>query len=301
MTQDDGAIVFDVQRFSVHDGPGIRTIVFFKGCALACAWCQNPEAIRAAPEIYYDDERCLAGCARCIDRCRDGALGDRRPKRVDFARCTACGACVDDCPAGALRIVGRTWSARELLTEVLRDRPFYASSGGGITLSGGEPVLHAEFLTRWLPLVKREGLHVVLETCGAYPFALLEPLLEWVDLVFFDVKAADAERHRTLTGKTNDQITQTLALLLRRGAAVEVRMPVVPGRNDDAENVAQTAKMLGRMGVGRVTLLPYNHLWEAKLPRLGTQQRPLGIRPPPGGHYEELVRAFAGHGIAAST
>lgn len=300
MSDGESAVVFDVQRFSIHDGPGIRSVVFFKGCALACEWCQNPEAIRAAPELHYDDERCLEGCTRCVSACTEGALRDARPDRAAFSRCTACGACESECPSGALRIVGRARTVSELLEELLRDRPFYASSGGGITLSGGEPVLQAPFLARLLPLAKREGLHVALETCGAYPFSLLEPLLEWIDLVLFDVKAASAERHRALTGRPNGQILENLALLVPRAALLEVRMPVVPGRNDDDENVARTAALLAGIGVERLTLLPYNHLWEAKLSRIGTDRRPLGIRPPPGERYDELVRAFEGHGIAAS-
>lgn len=296
----ESAIVFDVQRFSVHDGPGIRSVVFFKGCALACAWCQNPEAIRAAPELYYDDGRCLEGCSRCTDVCPQGAIGGQRPDRVDFARCDACGQCADECPSEALRTIGRVRTAEELLEELLRDRPFYETSGGGITLSGGEPVLQAAFLGRLLPLAKREGLHVTLETCGAYPFALLEPLLGSIDLVLFDLKLADAERHRALTGKANHQILENLALLLGRGMNVELRMPVVPGCNDDARSVAEAAELLARLGVEHVTLLPYNHLWEAKLPRLGSGRVPLGIRPPPAGHFEALVGAFAKGGIRAS-
>jgi len=277
------AIVFDVQRFSVYDGPGIRSVAFFEGCTLACKWCQNREAIRAAPELGYDEQRCLDGCARCIGLCPQDAIRERREGRVDLARCDACGNCVEECPSEAQRTIGRARTAAELLEELLRDRLFYESSGGGVTFSGGEPVLQAPFLQRLLPLAKREGLHVAIETCGAYPFALLEPLLESIDLLLFDVKVADAERHRSLTGKTNHQVFENLALLLERGANVEVRMPVVPGRSDDEESVAEAADLLARFGVRHPRLLPYNHLCEAKLPRLGGDRRPLGIRPPPDG------------------
>lgn len=300
MTRHDSAIVFDVQRFSVHDGPGIRSVVFFKGCALACEWCQNPEAIRATPELYYDQERCLEGCKECTRSCPLDAIRDHREGRVDFRRCDACGKCVEACPTGALRTIGLARIVEDLLSELLRDRTFYEPSGGGITLSGGEPVLQAHFLQQLLPRVKEADLHVTLETCGAYPFALLEPLLEWIDLVYFDLKVVDSERHRALTGQPNHEILENLATLLSRGVRVEVRMPVIPGRNDDARSIREAARLLNRLGVEHLSLLPYNHLWEAKLARLGSGQKPLGIQPPKDPYYEELVRAFEEDGISAS-
>lgn len=294
------ATIFDVQRFSVHDGPGIRTVVFFKGCALACEWCQNPEAIRAAPELSYDEARCLEQCTRCTSLCPENAIHGCRGDRVDFSRCTACGQCVTECPSEALRLIGRTWTTEDLSEALLRDRPFYESSGGGITLSGGEPVLHSRFLERLLPLVKREGVHVTLETCGAYPFALLEPLLPAIDLILFDFKVADAGRHRALTGRTNEQILANLACLLASDMPIDVRMPVVPGRNDDASNISASAARLAELGVSSLTLLPYNPLWEAKLARLGGGRRPLGIPSPRDGFYADMVDAFARRGISAS-
>jgi pyruvate formate lyase activating enzyme len=298
MTLPHQAIVFDVQRFSLHDGPGIRTVVFLKGCALACVWCQNPEAMLAAPELAYYEEQCLEGCTRCVAACPEGAIRPERAARVDFARCTACGRCVDACPGRALRRVGRARGAAELLEEVLRDRPFFAASGGGVTLSGGEPVLHSLFLQEFLPLAKGAELHVALETCGAYPFGLLEPLLPHVDLVLYDVKLVDPARHERATGRENAQILANLAELVRRGVALEVRMPVVPGWNTDGGNLAATARLLGELGVKSLTLLPYNHLWEAKLPRLGTRRTPLGIAPPGADFYVQLQSELAGHGLS---
>jgi len=300
MKQSDTAVVFDVQRFSIHDGPGIRTVIFFKGCPLTCTWCQNPEAIRAAPEIAYFEERCLKGCGRCVSACPEEAILPQRIARVDFARCTVCGDCVDICPTGALREVGREVEAAELLEEVRKDVSFYAASGGGITLSGGEPVLQAAFLGDFLPLAREAGLHVVLETCGEYPFEQLEPLLPHIDLVLFDVKVIDPVRHRRLTGRGNEQILANLRDLVARGTPVEVRMPVIPERNTDPENAEATAKFLAKIGVDQLTLLPYNHLWEAKLPRLGVgvDRPPLGVRPPDDGFYTGLQGVFARQGLA---
>jgi pyruvate formate lyase activating enzyme len=295
----DTAVVFDVQRFSIHDGPGIRTVVFFKGCALACEWCQNPEALLFAPQIAYNEEQCLAGCRACVAACDEEAARPQRTNRLDFARCTACGDCVAVCPTGALRSLGRDVEAAELLAEVQRDAPFYAASGGGITLSGGEPVLQAHFLGEFLPQAAAAGLHVALETAGAYPFDLLERILPWLDLVLFDVKLIDAFRHRRFTGRGNDQILANLRQLLATDTAVEVRMPVVPNRNTDAASADAMAAFLTGIGVGEITLLPYNHLWEAKLPRLGIDRPPLGIRPPDDACYTELQAELARHGLAA--
>jgi pyruvate formate lyase activating enzyme len=292
------ATVFDVQRFSIHDGPGIRTVVFFKGCALACEWCHNPEALNAAPELTYSEHRCLEGCSLCTDVCPEDAIRADRVARVDFTRCTACGDCADVCPTKALRLIGRPMTAGELLGEAVKDRPFYRASGGGITLSGGEPVLHGAFLREFLPLAKAASLHVAVETSAAYPFARIEPLLPHLDLVLFDLKVVDPARHERYTARDNRQILHNLAELVRRRVPLEVRMPVVPERNTDARNLAAIARLLADLGVGSLTLLPYNHLWEAKLPRLATTRAPLGIQPPGDDFYDGLQAEFARLGLA---
>jgi pyruvate formate lyase activating enzyme len=297
VTHPHEAIVYDVQRFSIHDGPGIRTTVFFKGCALACAWCQNPEALHVGPELTYDAERCLEGCTNCIDVCAVGALGAEPAGRVDFARCTACGDCVDPCPTGALRVIGRSWSVPELLPVLLRDQSFYAQSGGGVTFSGGEPVLQSRFLLELLPQLRQVGVHVAIETCGAYPFSLLEPLLDEIDLVLFDVKVIDSRRHERFTERDNENILENLAELVRRGVCVEARMPVIPGWNTDTENLEATATRLRELGLPSLTLLPYNHFWEAKLPRLGTDRKPLGIRTPDDDFYRGLRKELERNGL----
>ncbi|MBW2242222.1 MAG: glycyl-radical enzyme activating protein [Deltaproteobacteria bacterium] len=297
MTRPHEAVVFDIQRFSIHDGPGIRTSVFFKGCALACAWCQNPEALHAAPELTYDVGRCLEACTSCLAACAAEAIRPEPTDRVDFARCTGCGDCVDPCPSGALRMIGQSWSVPDLLHAVLRDRDFFEPSGGGVTFSGGEPVLQSQFLQELLPLLREQRIHVAIETCGAYPFELVEPLLGWIDLVLFDLKVIDPIRHARFTSRDNDKILTNLNELLRRAVPLELRMPVVPGWNTDPANLEAIAKLLTELGVPSLTLLPYNHLWEAKLPRLGTGQQPLGIEVPDEDFYLQLRNSLESHGI----
>jgi pyruvate formate lyase activating enzyme len=293
------ALVFDVQRFSIHDGPGIRTVVFFKGCSLDCAWCQNPEAVEPRPELAYHAERCLPDCDACLPACGEQALRPQRAGRVDFARCTACGDCAIACPAQALTLVGRLVTPADLLEEVRRDQAFYASSGGGLTLSGGEPLLQAGFLAHFLPLTRAAGLHVAVETSGNYPFARLEPLLPLIDLILFDLKLADPRRHARHTGRDNRLVLATLRGLLARGAPLQVRMPVVPGTNTGADDLTAMAELLCDLGLRRLVLLPYNHLWEAKLPRLATSRRPLGLVPPPPAFYADLRRDLRARGIEA--
>lgn len=299
MTQASTAVVFDVQRFSIHDGPGIRTVIFFKGCALACEWCQNPEAMHTAPQIAYAEEQCLADCRLCVTACAEEALLPQRRGRLDFSRCTACGDCVAVCPTGALRSIGSRIEVTELLEEVQRDAPFHAASDGGITLSGGEPVLQAHFLGEFLPRAAGAGLHVALETAGAYPFDLLERILPWIDLVLYDVKLMEPGLHRRFTGRGNEQILANLRQLIASDTKVEVRMPVVPERNTHGANTAATAAFLADVGVGEITLLPYNHLWETKIPRLGVGHPQPGIQPPDDDFYADLQAEFARHGLAA--
>jgi len=298
------AVVFDVQRACVDDGPGLRTVVFFKGCALACVWCQNPEGRGPAPELAYYANHCVPGCSLCVTACPEQALRAQLQDRVDWRRCTHCGACEAVCPSDALRMIGAARSPEQLLAEVSADASFHRASGGGVTLSGGEPVLHSAFLRAFLPQAKQAGIHVALETAGNYPFALLEPLLDHLDLILYDVKAGTSTRHRSLTGHGNEQVLANLRALLERrraGAsfALELRMPVIPGLNANDESVAEIAALLQALGVERLTLLRYNPMWEAKLPHIASTQAPLGISPQ-AGLEEALIQRLHDHGITAS-
>ena len=295
------AVIFDIQRFSIHDGPGIRTTLFFKGCSLNCAWCQNPESISGMPEMTVYAERCI-GCGACANACAEGAVSMDSGRRIIWEKCTACGACARECPAEALRLVGATYSVKKLVRESLRDREFYEASGGGVSLSGGEPVLHSRFLASFLPELKTHGIHVLLETAGNYPFTLLNPLLPFIDYIYFDYKLPDDAAYRVHTGKGNQRILDVLGALVDQAASLTVRIPVVPGINTGFHQIKMMAHTLRAYGISSVSLLKYNPLWEAKIPRLNTRQNALGINmnAVDAVDYESVINQYSQYHIKAS-
>ncbi len=272
----DTATVIDIQRFSLHDGPGIRSTVFFKGCSLRCRWCQNPEALRCTPEMAFYDERCR-GSYQCAAVCPEHAIVDGAGLRIDFARCTACGACAAACDHDAIWLVGRRFDVEMLVAEVLKDQEFFTDSGGGITLSGGEPMTHAAFLGHLLPSLKDHGIHIAMETCGMFKWAQMAPLLPNLDLVYFDLKHMDSETHRRLTGAGNEAILANFAQLTSSGVLLQARMPVIPDLNDSTENIKALAHLLTDLGHSSVHCLAYHHLGEAKKPRLAPLLAPFEL------------------------
>lgn len=283
------ALIFDVQRFSVHDGPGIRTTVFFKGCPLRCRWCQNPESLRRSIEIAFFAERCRGtrGCARV---CTRDALNWGDGDRIVRERCDACGRCADACAFGALQIVGRTVTLERLLAEVERDRRFYESSGGGVTLSGGEPTLQVDFVGAFVRQCYERNLAVGLQTCGAFAWEALAPFLRYLEFVHFDIKLIDPGEHRRMTGVGNETILRNARRLVSTGAPVEFRMPIVPGITDTERNLEQVARFLLDLGKPSLHLLRYHAMGEAKLPRLGYPIEPLGLAKEPAAE-ESIVQA----------
>jgi pyruvate formate lyase activating enzyme len=292
------ALVFDIQRFSLHDGPGIRSTVFFKGCSLRCLWCQNPESRAALPELAFYAERC-SGCLRCAAACPAGAIERGSSARVDRSRCAACGLCAQACPAGALRLVGRSWSAEALAEELCRDRDFFDESGGGVTLSGGEPMLRAAFVAELSRLLKGRGVRVALETAGHFEPSLVDGLRGLVDLVYFDIKHADSAEHERLAGAGNELLLRSLARFVAEGFAVQPRMPVVPGANDGEANLRATARLIAGLGLGSVHCLPYHGLGASKLARLGSLQGAFSAEPPSAEAMERVRRIFEEEGIDA--
>ena len=262
--------IFKIQRFSIHDGPGIRTTVFLKGCPLRCIWCHNPEGGSPAPQLSFAPEKCI-GCGFCMRRCQRNAhvLVDER-HTLDRSRCEACGSCTEECYAEALELVGRDASVAEVIDQVRRDEPFYTTSGGGMTLSGGEPLAQLEFSQALLAAAREHGLHTCVETSGFAPLADLEQIKPLVDLFLFDVKETDPEKHVEYTGVANDGILDNLKSLHASGASVRLRLPIVPGCNDRDEHFRAVADLCrGMPDLESVEIMPYHRLGAGKLERLG--------------------------------
>ncbi len=263
-------ITFNIQRFSTEDGPGIRTTVFFKGCPLRCAWCHNPEGISPHPELVWYDVRCI-GARDCLTACPEDAL-ELTPEgmRIDRERCTVCGACAQACPAAALEVIGREWTPETLFAEVEKDRIFYDTSGGGVTFSGGEPMRQADFVAVLAWLCHEAGIHVALDTCGAATWERYERVLPWVDLVLYDLKLFDADRHREATGVDNRLILENGQRLAAAGKPMWVRTPVIPGYTADEANIAAIGDFIAAElpTVERWDLLAYTNLGQPKYHRL---------------------------------
>lgn len=264
-------VIFNIQRFSIHDGPGIRTTVFLKGCPLNCAWCHNPESQYCLPEIMVRADRCH-GCGVCVQICsQEHALlsdGRRQP-----AKCSACGACVTACSHDALELVGRTQTVDQVMQAIMKDELFYDESGGGVSFSGGEPLLQAEFLANLLLASRQYGLHTVVDTCGYAPWNVLAKLAPLVDRFLFDVKLMDETRHLQHTGQPNRLILDNLQRLTQIHRQVEIRVPVIPGVNDDRENLAALAAYLCHLPILGVKLLPYHTYGADKYAHLGQTYR----------------------------
>ncbi len=263
-------LTFNLQQFSTEDGPGIRTTVFMKGCPLRCAWCHNPEGLTPQRDLVWHDTRCIAA-RECLRACPANALAlTPRGMTIDRARCTRCGQCADACPAAALEIIGKEWNAEELVAELLKDRVFYETSGGGITFSGGEPMMQTDFLCEVLPRLQDAHLHIALDTCGAVSPERYQRVLDWIDLALFDLKIIDCERHRAATGVGNELILNNARLLSRRGVPMWIRTPIIPGYTNDHANIEAIARFIRAElpTVERWDLLAYTNLGKPKYHRL---------------------------------
>ena len=264
--------IFNLQRFSTQDGPGIRTTVFFKGCPLACRWCHNPEGMRSAPELLTHPARCI-GCGACVAVCPRGAAfpaGDGRGLEPGVKECEACGACVEACPTGAREIAGREMGVPELIEAVSRDRVFYEESGGGVTFSGGEPLQQAAFALAGLAACRDEGLHAAIDTCGRVDPGVLEAAADLTDLFLFDLKCVDSDRHLEATGSRSEPILDNLLRLARGRVPIWLRVPLVPGFNDDSAELERMAEFASRLpAVERVQVLPYHRLGRDRRERFG--------------------------------
>ncbi len=292
------AVISNIQRFSLHDGPGIRTTVFLKGCPLRCLWCQNPETLSARPEASFRRGRCI-GCGACLAACRYEAIIQGEDRRVDYTRCNGCGDCVKACPGGALSLIGEEWRPEELAAELAVDEDFFRESGGGVTFSGGEPLLHPAFLQSACGLLRGRGISVTVETCGFFDRSLADMLAQNADFIYFDLKHMDPERHRELTGRDNARILENFSALAVVHGGLQPRIPVIPGMNDDIANIKRCASFIRSRGIGTIHCLPYNPLGGDKLQWINTNQRPLEIKAPGQDRMEELKSLFHEEGIDA--
>lgn len=262
--------VFDIQRCSYNDGPGIRTIVFFKGCQLRCAWCHNPESFRRKPQLQYIRHLC-GGCGRCAQACPAGVHSfAENVHHINFERCTGCGLCAKQCPSHALNILGYEISAQEIIDIVLRDRVYYETSGGGMTISGGEPTTQPEFLLELLRLAKDNHIHTCLETNGYIPKELLDHLLDKVDLFLLDYKITGPQELYSYTRAAGPLWHSTLETLELRNIPVILRMPVIPGINDTPEHFREAASLKKTYScIQRIEVMPYHSIGAAKWEQLG--------------------------------
>ena len=294
--QSQEMLTFDFQRFCVHDGPGIRTVVFLKGCPLRCLWCQNPESLSPSPQTAFYADRCI-GCLTCQKACPNGAI-HAGPQRINRKRCRACGRCAQVCPTESLRKVGEPQTPEALLDRVLADRSYFDSTDGGVTLSGGEPLLQPEACARFLSLCKQHNLSTVVETCGAVPWANLQTVAPFVDRFYYDLKIKDDALAKKLTGAPAARIFANARKLCATGAEVAFRIPVVPGHNDGAGNLHDIAAFVKKLGHDRVHLLSYHAAGESKIDRIQSTQPRLGLTGADGKQAQLRAAAcFQGLGV----
>ena len=292
-------IVFDVKRFALHDGPGTRTTVFFKGCPMACRWCHNPESQESRPQLAYGRIRCLAGCHRCVKVCPEAALVADGPHiRIRRDLCTLCRDCLPVCPSEALEVIGREVMVEELLAEVERDVVFFDESGGGVTVSGGEPLLQPEFLDSLVTICREKGIPTVLDTCGYAPFPVLKKIALKADLILFDVKIVDGRAHRLFTGVSNRLILKNLRALSALIDNIVVRVPLIPGMTDSPNQLKEMAEfLLSLRRVRRISLLNFHRGGQNKYGKIGRVDPIPGVRPLPDERLDSIRKEFEALGF----
>ena len=262
-------IIFNIQRYSIQDGPGIRTTVFLKGCPLSCWWCHNPEGLQDGQEIIFWENRCLS-CGQCFKHCPSGAIQMKDGKPVtDKTKCILCGRCVEVCPAQAREILGKKMTVGEVIKEIEKDLIFYEESGGGVTFSGGEPLKQSEFLESLLDGCQEKKIHTAVDTSGYISWETLDKISSKVDLFLYDLKIMDSKKHKKYTRVSNEIILENLKKLSSVHHNIFVRFPVIPGINDDYQNIKESGEFLSSLKIAQVNLLPYHYIGIDKYRILG--------------------------------
>jgi pyruvate formate lyase activating enzyme len=285
-----GGVVFDVKKYAVHDGPGIRTTVYLKGCPLSCLWCHNPEGQAAAPEIVYWERRCI-DCGRCVEVCPQGNAV------LESESCERCGRCVEVCPAGAREWIGRWMTVDEVMAQVERDVVFYDESGGGVTFSGGEPFSQPAFLGALLEAAREREIHTAVDTTGFAAASLVQALAPQVDLFLYDLKLVDDEAHRRYTGASNRLPLTNLRWLAAAGHAIQIRVPVIPGITDGEDNLDAIGRLARELNLEAIDLLPYHRTAADKYGRLRRPYLLPAARPPEPARMAELGKRLIKLGL----
>ena len=291
--------IFDIKRYAIHDGPGIRTTVFFKGCTLGCQWCHNPEGIKNELEIMFRPDRCAEECWDCVPGCPKKAIGKNGTIiSIDQKKCDLCGICGDVCAYEAVELVGRDVTVSEIMEVVEKDRIFYDESGGGVTVSGGEPLAQPRFLLTLLDELNRKYIHSAVDTSGYVPFEILDEVGKRADLILYDIKVMDEKRHRVFTGESNGLILENLKRLRENGYDIIIRMPVLKGLNDDPDNIRHMVDFLLPLDDSwRINLLPFHRGGEGKRLRLNRKNPLVDFKTPSTKRLERVRDKLASHGF----
>ena len=296
------SLIFDIKRYAINDGPGIRIVVFFKGCNLHCAWCHNPESISPKAEKMYSPAKCI-GCGTCVTACPANALTLTSKGIVtDNSLCLLCGKCAEVCPTKAIEISGEQMSVAQVMAIIEKERVFFDQSGGGVTFSGGEPLIHSEMLIELLDECRKRGIHTAVDTAGNVKTEVILEVAKRTDLFLFDLKMMDGEMHKKWVGAGNELIHQNIKAIASAGANIIIRIPVISGVNDSMQNFEQSARFISELSGNRkqVNLLPYHNIAETKYMKLGRGNSYDKMVEPTKASLDKAIAIFAEYGITAS-